>query len=312
MMGHVQTPKATKSHPVHTAGQEQLTAEMAKDLHDTIRRSVISPVIEAAAPAIQKTIPRSTSLLLVDDEKNALENAHKALTGSALPHANHGDSPLTVSLVTWPRGKREVATNFKDLVNRCTSLIKAELKPPNQAQDVVVITDVLFELANSTQTGIDLIKELRDAFENQLGIVVFTGFKTPFVAMSAYLNGADYVVEKGGYGGSHETLQMSGNDRLLEALSFLCFQRAYLRNMRSSCESLITGNANEKMPDNNAIGQRIRQFVRTMPQGTVSLHLQKEWADTFYLLKRIQIQSAPSDSELRAIFKDMQEKYDHA
>jgi hypothetical protein len=316
----------TGTEPQRTERSPRKTPSVVvKEIQSIIRRDITSPVIKAAAPVIRKTVAKSSEIFLIEDEEEALRFAYQGLTGEVIPGSTSPVERSSINILTVSTGDRQPVVTHRELVKACKELIQPLLRKGGGAagrrvhagnkeerQDVVVVTDILFDLSNSTNTGIDLIRELRKSYPNQVGIVAFTGFKTPFVAMSAYLQGADYVVDKGEFGGSHDTLQLSGADRLLEALAFLCFQRALLRRMRKSCESLCAANGkpeSKRIEDSQPL---IWQFEKMMPCHTVSLHLQQEWRDTLYLFKLAQLQTDEDEDDFREEVRQFTAKYDHA
>jgi CheY-like chemotaxis protein len=299
------TCKTTGEHPL--ANPSALVR-----VRSAIRRSVSSPVIEQAAPEFRRTIHPHTKIYLIEDEMVALGAAYHALTGKTLTLKSSGDEHGPINVLSLADGVSESAHTFEELLNLCKKTIQPILRSQEKHRDVLVVTDILLDIPNSTHTGIDLIKELRNSYLNQIGIVAFTGFVSPFVAMSAYLHGADYVVEKGEITGAHDTLQLSGTDRLLEALSFLCFQRRLLRQMRERCKSLIEYPLVAYQFADRTAGDQARRLERVMPRHTVSLHLQQEWQDTLYLLKRIQIESGGDGKELCEVLNEFRRKYDYA
>jgi hypothetical protein len=269
---------------------------------------VNTPVIEVAAPAIRSMIRQHGEIYVIEDEPNALLSAYRALTGDRFSDAARLEREPGVNIVKIGDTSLTPSATFEDLVKSCKKYIDKDLK---RHKNVVIVTDILFEPWSSAKTGVDLIRLLRDCYPNQIGIVAFTNFRTPFVVMSAYHLGADYVVEKGSPVSAHESLELSGADRLLEALAFLCFQRSMLRHMRNLCEQHVCeSEGGTPRADTHAELQRGR-FEHIMPRHTVSLHLQQEWEDTLYLCRLIQIYSPSRKAELRKILREIKAKYNH-
>ena len=53
----------------------------------------------------------------------------------------------------------------------------------------------------------------------------------------------------------------------------------------------------------------IRLFERTVPQQTVSLHMQQEWEDTYWLLKMVQTGNDVKTERVKAMLNEFRKKY---
>jgi CheY-like chemotaxis protein len=275
--------------------------------------SLTRPVIRKASVALQRSI-RHTHILVIDDEQSALETIYNAVTGGELNVTKQMSSELTVKLLNVKTKGTTCVGSFDDLDKLSTRETKSALEKlahkddRKDMRDVVVVTDILFEIGDSTRTGIDIIRSLRKALRNRIGIIVFTNFTTPFVAMAAYRQGADYVIQKDGSGGRHESLRLNGFDRLVEALAILSFQRSYLRRVRRRCLDCV-----ENVANNDELAHEmlllIRLFERTVPQQTVSLHMQQEWEDTYWLLKMVQTGNDVKTERVKAMLNEFRKKY---
>jgi CheY-like chemotaxis protein len=271
-------------------------------------------VIRRASIALRSSI-QSTQILVIDDEQSALEAIYNTLTDKFLPAIEKRSSELTVKLLDVKTAQTVFVRSFDELDSvskRETKSAIERLSPKrekkNDLRDVVVVTDILFEIGDSTRTGIDIIRSLRKTLKNRIGIIAFTSFTTPFIAMAAYRQGADYVIQKDGLGGRHESLRLNGFDRLVEALAILSFQRSYLRRVRKYCVDLV-----ENLADNDELPQEmlrlIRLFERTVPQQTVSLHMQQEWEDTYWLLKTVQTGNIAKPEQVKIMLSEFGKRY---
>jgi CheY-like chemotaxis protein len=276
-------------------------------IREAIARAVNQPVLAAAAAVMRKLVASTADVVLVEDEIEALRDTFGALTHRPLdvpPDLEPG-----IRVVTLGSGAATVAPNFAELLTlACERTIDALQKRKDDHEYVLVVTDILFDLASPNENGIELIRVLRGRYKDKIGIVAYTGFDTPFVAMSAYLNGADYVVLKRPARGSHDWVRFSGGDLLLEALAFLCLQRIFLRAIRSSCSALLEEPASDVAVDQQSRALQ-QYFERSLPQHTISLHLQQEWEDTHYVLKLMQIVPNRASLELRAALAELRQRY---
>jgi hypothetical protein len=281
-------------------GMAPAAAETVPDfarIVEELTREVVRPATEV----IRQAIADRTEVFLVDDEEIPIREAYTALSGKKLQA--EADDAQSMKVVNVSHGTLQRPVDYEDLVTLCTQQVNAALSSGKNEKDVVVVTDILFELDNFHGSGISLIRDLRGCSRNRIGIVAFTGFMTPFVAMSAYLHGADYVVQKGASVGRHENLSLHGTDRLVEALAILSFQRMYLRRVRKHCVALAG-----RQEEVGVLAEHARKLVRlfelTMPKETVSLHLQQEWEDTHYMLKVLQSVTRTTLAEIRKLLKE--------
>jgi hypothetical protein len=115
--------------------------------------------------------------------------------------------------------------------------------------------------------------------------------------MAAYQLGADFVVSKGktiDHSG-HSSLTDSGVDELLMAVSFLCFQREFINQVRTSVSGKLDIRKNptqRKRPREGSaaeIAEDHRQFATILPRHLVSPYLQKDWAELCYIFKALEI-----------------------
>ena len=143
------------------------------------------------------------------------------------------------------------------------------------------MTDVLFEISDPTKTGIDLTAGLREAFHQDIGIIVYTAFTTPFIAMSAYSRGA---------------------------LAVLVFQKEYFRRVREQCSALANSEKTEEFLADKT-GVLISIFERTLPKHTVSPHMAQEWEDTYFLLKMMQTSSGTRNKDAKKALKEFEARY---
>jgi hypothetical protein len=276
-------------------------------IQEAIAQTVNQPVLAAAAAEMRHMVAGTANVVLIEDETQALRDTFGALTFRQIdipPELGPG-----IRVTALRGGSVKVASGFGELLTlSCDKTIDPLQNSENDRDYVLVVTDILFELANPNDNGIELIKVLRGRYRDKIGIVAYTGFDTPFVAMSAYLNGADYVVLKRPGRGSHDWVRFSGGERLLEALAFLCLQRIFMCAIRNRCSALL-----EKPASDVGVDQQSRAlqqyFERCLPKHTISLHLQHEWEDTHYVLKLMQIVPDRSSLELLTALAELRQRY---
>ena len=269
-------------------------------------------VIRQAGVALRASI-QSTQILVIDDEESVLKAIYNALTDKDLPTRKKLSSDLTVMLLDVAHARTRFVRSFDELEKVSKEETKLaverlELGEKKVLRDVVIVTDILFEIGDSTRTGIDIIRSLRNMLKNRIGIIAFTGFTTPFIAMAAYRQGADYVIQKGGSVGRHASLRQTGLDRLVEALAILSFQRSFLRRVRQHCKHRVESLAGEDELSQEML-RLIRLFERTVPQQTVSLHMQQEWEDTYWLLKTVQTGNGANMERVKSILNELKKRY---
>lgn len=265
------------------------------------------------ADALRNYIRARAEVILVDDEWVELETTYSALTGRLLKPLAVTDGQrrpheccVLIAVGSSPTAMPE--KKFDDLVRVCEN--KFDEAIAGGKEYVLFVTDILFKHTSWEKTGIDLIQELRRSLTlraaARFGIVAFTGFTTPFIAMSSYQRGADFVVPKL-IRGRHDT-GPTGTDRLLVTLSALCFQKTFLRDKRRAVELHKSPKALE-VSYHEKFACELRKLQAVLPRHTVSLHLRQEWLDTCYLLDAMTIYEAGSP-HLSRIFQEVSEKYD--
>ncbi|HEV3470355.1 MAG TPA: hypothetical protein VG148_13600 [Pyrinomonadaceae bacterium] len=262
------------------------------------------------AAALSLYIKTRAEVVFVDDELEELRNTFREVAGEELGVGGGARGQQNKSvLVADTRGKAaSPAEDFEQLVAACEGKFLGALRG---GQDYVLfVTDILFKRTSWEQTGIDLIQQLRRQLTHsgtgRFGIVAFTGFTTPFIAMSSYQRGADFVVPKL-IRGKHDA-GTAGTDRLLMTLAALCFQKSFLRAKRR--EAWVRNDSdNSARASSDEFARSLRHLQDIIPQHTVSIHVNQEWLDTCYLLDAMTIYQ-PGSPILGRVLLEMNEKYD--
>lgn len=288
--------------PAVSAGHEQ-------EHNSEILDRLIDPVMREAAKALQAYVTQQAEVLVVDDEFHELDMTYEQLTGKHLDPEQQDLETNRVYVASTANGTIEKAGSFKALVELCKE--KFEKAATGDKRYTLLVTDILFKGPSWNQTGLDLIETLRmksKATNRRTGIVAYTGFTTPFIAMSSYQRGADFVVAK--LERSRHDPRIKSTQRLLMTLAFLCFQKSFLADKRKEAEELIDRTKSRKTAtQSELILASLRQLQAVLPKYTVSLHLQQEWLDTCYLYEAINIYG-PGSEQLKLVQKDIREKYD--
>jgi hypothetical protein len=305
-----------------TDSERQVSTLLPSSLHDggfshfpALSRQVRNEI----AGALRSYIRTRAEVIFVDDEPKDLTWTYKEVTGSDLMGegvtsgaASNAIGLLQERCVFVAQATRKVASavgSFSELVKVCMEKFDEAVKGDNNY--VLLVTDILFKLSTWEQTGIDLIEELRRQLllrrvGRHFGIVAFTGFSTPFITMSSYQRGADFVVSKL-INGRHD-INTTGTNGLLMALASLCFQKSFLEDKRREIGHTIRTKGS-RPPSRERFVQSLRQLQAVLPRPTVSLHLQQEWLDTCYLIDAMTIYELGS-SQLEQIFHEVSNKYD--
>lgn len=279
------------------------------DQDSQILDCLIDPVMREAAKALQAYVTQQAEVLVVDDEFTELDMTYEQLTGKHLDPQQEDLKPNRVYVAAASNGTIEQAGSFEALVELCKE--KFQQAATGGKRYTLLVTDILFKGPSWNQTGLDLIETLRmksKASNRRTGIVAYTAFTTPFIAMSSYQRGADFVVAKIERG--RHDLRIKSTQRLLMTLAFLCFQKSFLAEKRQEAEALIERTRSRKVvAQSEAILGSLRHLQAVLPKYTVSLHLQQEWLDTCYLYEAINIYGSGSE-QLKLVQKDIREKYD--
>ena len=288
--------------PSVLAGHEQ-------EHNSEILDRLIDPVMREAAKALQAYVTQQAEVLVVDDEFHELDMTYEQLTGTHLDPEQQDLEANRVYVASTSNGTIEKAGSFEALVELCKE--KFQKAATGDKRYTLLVTDILFKGPSWNQTGLDLIEMLRmksKATNRRTGIVAYTAFTTPFIAMSSYQRGADFVVAK--LERSRHDPRIKSTQRLLMTLAFLCFQKSFLADKRKEAEDLIDRTKSRRTaPQSEAILASLRQLQAVLPKYTVSLHLQQEWLDTCYLYEAINIYG-PGSEQLKLVQKDIREKYD--
>jgi len=268
--------------------------------------TIAGPVMIAATERTRDFIERHCEVLMVEDEYGELSKVYGDLTRKQLACASGAGGVVHICAVKTG-DCTDGASTFDELERECVEAVDRAL---GKDSHVIVVTDILFTPPAFVKTGVDLIEALRNRFRRKIGIVAFTSFSTPCVAMSAYQRGADYVVQKGDVDSAsrHETLIMRGSDRLMFALAMLCFQREFLRGKRRFCARLIDENHGGSGQRTSATASHIEHLFAALPRHMVSIHLQQEWTDTYELLRSMQF-GWIATNELKRMVTEAEKKY---
>lgn len=271
---------------------------------------LLRPVLQEVGAALQSYVGHQAEVLVVDDEEQELRKTFLQLTGRPLPHEG-SLAPNRINVVRVSDGSVRQAESFDALVMLCEK--EFQRSAGSNKPYTLLVTDILFGGSNWNKTGLDLIETLRQKSlqhekARRTGIVAYTAFTTPFIAMSSYQRGADFVVAKKGTG-LHD-LKIEGSERLLMTLAFLCFQKSFLSNKRKEAGEIIEKAASGKpFAQAKVIFERLRQLQAVLPKYSVSIHLQQEWLDTCYLFEAMNVYGAGS-SQLDLAYADITRKYD--
>jgi hypothetical protein len=271
--------------------------------------AIMLPVMEEAVSALRSYVKAHADVVLVDDEYEELAETFEQITGKTL--AEQSGQTGQVSVAKTSEGIAHQAKSFAELVELCGD--ESQTPDGSHKHYTLFVTDILFKGPAWHQTGLDLIEKLREQLTQleetrRVGIVAYTSFTTPFIAMSSYQRGADFVVAKKARG-AHD-IKTEGTDRLLMTLAFLCFQKSFLLAKRREAGWLINQATSDK-----TVRKRLRdsggveQLRAVLPRHAVSLHLQQEWLDTCYIFEAINVYG-PSNEKLKEIHKEVSSKYD--
>jgi CheY-like chemotaxis protein len=291
------------------ANQPRLPHSSASENISSIADAFLHETMTEALRALRSYVKHHAEVIVVDDELVELDNTFAELTGEHLKLP----SKMSLGSVAVASASRRTVTQaktFGELVKVCAQEFQDAFQGGKRY--ALLVTDILFRGPNWHQTGLDLIETLRDELrlaqnERRVGIVAFTAFTTPFIAMCAYQRGADFVVSKTALGG-HD-LKMQGTDRLMMTLAFLCFQKSFLFEQRSKAGELIMSTESQTSRANETSFELLRQMLRILPKYAVSMHLHQEWLDTSYLLEAINVYGS-DDAQLRSIYKQINGKYE--
>lgn len=294
------------------AGREELVsvASGTQSGHDKNSEGVdllLSPVMDEVGKALQVYVGQQAEVLIVDDELKDLNDTFKQLTGRPLA----APGPLStnrVKVTTASDGIVQEAETFEALVDLCMKEFQSSAS--GQKPYTLLVTDILFRGPTWNRTGLDLIETLRLRLKQQekgrrIGIVAYTAFTTPFIAMSSYQRGADFVVAKTDFA-AHD-LKVKGSQRLMMTLAFLCFQKSFLSDKRREANEIMKSPRSSRSASQTQTS--LRQLQSVLPRHAVSLHLQQEWLDTCYLFEAMNVYDPGSD-QLKEICKDVGRKYD--
>jgi len=280
-----------------------------------IADAFMHPVMEEALIALRSYVRHHAEVIVVDDELAELNGTFAQLTGERLklpPKMGLGSVAVASAsrLASVSRPTVNQANTFGDLVKICAQEFNDAAEGGKRY--ALLVTDILFRGPNWHQTGLDLIETVRDELRaapnaRRVGIVAFTAFTTPFIGMSSYQRGADFVVSKTELGG-HD-LKMRGTDRLMMTLAFLCFQKSFLSEQRSKAGGLIMSTNSQRSKAKEKSFELLRQLRRILPKHAVSMHLHQEWLDTCYLLEAINVYGCDRD-QLSGIYNEINGKYD--
>lgn len=253
-----------------------------------------APVMDSVDRALRAYIQKRAEVIIVDDDPDDLGNSLAALNPGH-PQRDlkaDGQKPGEVTVASVKRGILARRDSFEGVRDDCVRVIDEALRRPGL--DTILVVDVLLNVTGRwRRTGLDLLGFLRKHYAEQhrLRMVVFTGFSTPSITMSAYQRGADFVVHKsgsagesdGGYG-SHDPIVTEDRSRLVMTLALMCFQKEFLRGLR---RGLANGGITP--------GEAVRILASMAPKHTLSLHMQPEWEDTRYLVGSAQVYGPASD-----------------
>jgi hypothetical protein len=288
-------------------GQEAIDSSPAR--FSAVVDAIMLPVMREAVQALRSYVSAHADVVLVDDEYDELKDTFWQITGQQLaePPGHTG----RVSVAKTSEGIAHQAKSFAELVELCGD--ESQTPDGGQKRYTLFVTDILFKGPAWHQTGLDLIEKLREQL-NQLeetrrvGIVAYTSFTTPFIAMSSYQRGADFVVSKKARG-AHD-IKTEGTDRLLMTLAFLCFQKSFLLAKRREAGWLVNPPTSDKgVPKRFRDSGGLNQLRAVLPRHAVSLHLQQEWLDTCYIFEAINVYGATSEN-IKKIHKEVSRKYD--
>ena len=265
------------------------------------------PVLEEVLRALQTYVGQQAEVIVVDDELQDLNQTFKQLTGKPL-NSQPNQSLNQVNVTRTSDGIVQQAETFDGLVDLCTREFDKAIR--GSKPYTLLVTDILFRGSSWNKTGLDLIDTLRVSLKQQakarhIGIVAYTAFTTPFIAMSSHQRGADFVVAKTVLG-SHD-IKLTGSQRLMMTLAFLCFQKSFLSERRKDAESIM-----KETKSAESVGRTqtiLRQLQAVLPKHTVSPHLQQEWLDTCYLFEALSLYE-PESEQLQEVYQEMSRKYD--
>jgi hypothetical protein len=280
----------------------------ATALRDRVKREI--------REALRLYIQNRAEVILIEDELKELALTYSEVTGAKLTEATsqgvikdavgtHHDT--CVLLASSSENTISAARNLEHLVELCEEKFNRAVEGGKTY--VLFVTDILFKLPSWDKTGIDLIEELRRRLklrgEGRFGIVAFTGFSTPFIAMSSYQRGADFVVPKNS--GERHDASTTGTERLLMTLAALCFQKSFLRDKRREA-ALYSDVKSATGQSSEGFARSLRHLHAVLPRHAVSFYLQQEWLDTCYLLDALTIYE-PGSLQRELVFREVIEKY---
>jgi CheY-like chemotaxis protein len=291
-----------------SANENQVHQQLKQEQTAAISGVLTYPVMQQALKVLRTYILHHAEVIVVDDELRELDETVSQLTGKRLRAIGQQD-PGRVAVATASSESVEQANDFEQLIRICAKQFDTAARTGKQY--MLLVTDILFRGPAWHQTGLDLIERLRDELQVQsmrrVGIVAYTAFTTPFIATSSYQRGADFVVSKTGLGG-HD-LNVSGKDRLMMTLAFLCFQKSFLSEQRSRAGELIMSTRARTSEIKEESFERLRQLQRILPKHAVSMHLHQEWLDTCYLLEAINVYGDEND-QLGGLYDEINGKYE--
>lgn len=270
---------------------------------------LLRPVLEEVGKALRSYVIHQAEVVVVDDELTDLNKTFEQLTGKSLDQQDL--APNKVNVVRVSDGVVQQAESFDGLVHLCEK--QFQQSAGSAKPYTILVTDILFGGPKWSKTGLDLIETLRQKAKQEerirpTGIVAYTAFTTPFIAMSSHQRGADFVVAKK-ITGAHD-LKVEGTERLLMTLAFLCFQKSFLSDKRREAGNLIqTAGSAQSFAHSRAILEGLRQLQAVLPKYAVSIHLQQEWLDTCYVFEAMNIYGAASN-QLSLVYADVTRKYD--
>lgn len=287
--------------------------ERPRTAHDEIARlgdALRQPIISEAVKALRNYVNEHAELIVVDDEFDELNRTIKEVVGSPLDSQHRQTGKVNV--VSSSEMVVHAAASFDELVSVCTHEFGRTASGTKRY--TLFVTDILFRGPAWHKTGLDLIEWLRHYITTaekprRIGIVAFTAFTTPFIAMSSYQRGVDFVVSKKATRGDHDP-GISGTHRLLMTLAFLCFQKSFLHEKRREAGELIKSIESGDLQEHvGPMADSLRQLRSIIPRHAISLHLQQEWLDTCYLFEAVDVYG-PKSEQLKVIYEEMNYKYD--
>lgn len=158
---------------------------------------------------VRKLVGEGTlQVWLVEDERLALKIPYQELGGTDFERdCNEAKAHLWLLGACQNRLDIRTFENPQDLTRDLDRLLELESK----RRMLVLVVDILFESLRG-ETGLEIIRDVRHRFGEDVVLIVHTGYASPLVSRACHNAGADFVVQKGGLvPGSHAANKASAS-----------------------------------------------------------------------------------------------------